>query len=239
MFKEITHINKEFNGLTFEEERHLYSLKGKPLKGSVSSVVAEFHEEFPFEEAIAKTMARTGRTKEDIAKEWQDTNEESVVRGNRVHQFGELYPFNRSLKPSCNQELACKKFWDELPEWIIPVGVEVRMYHKLYMFPGTSDILLYDTRRQGYIIADYKTNKDLFKNYMGKVMLAPFDKLLDSPFNHYQVQLSLYDLMLEQIGIHVIERKIIYLDFDGNYIMYNTTNLKPQLEQYLKEQHNV
>jgi hypothetical protein len=46
------------------------------------------------------------------------------------------------------------------PEWIVPVGVEIKMYHKVFRLPGTADILLF-TKNQEYIIVDYKTNKRL------------------------------------------------------------------------------
>lgn len=232
-------IQGSFSELSFEETSHTYYLQDKPLKGSVSSLIKDFYEPFPQEEALAKSTARTGKTREETLQEWKENNDESKERGHRVHLFGENYAVNRSLKPSCPQEEAMKKFWDELPEWIIPVGMELRMYHKLYMFPGTSDLLLYDTRRQGYIIADYKTNRDLFKNYKQKRMLAPFNNLLDSPFNHYQVQLSFYHILLEQLGIDVIERKIIYLSLEGKYVMYNAIDLTPQLKEYLPVKYNM
>jgi hypothetical protein len=31
-------------------------------------------------------------------------------------------------------------------EWIVPVGVEIKMYHKVFRFPGTADILLFITK---------------------------------------------------------------------------------------------
>jgi len=234
----IENIQSHFNDLSFIEDTHTYYLQGKPLKGSVSSLLKDFYEPFPQEDAVAKTMARTGRSKEDILQEWKENNDESKDRGHRVHLFGENYAVNKILVPSCPQEKAMKKFWDELPEWIIPVGMEVRMYHKLYSFPGTTDLVLYDTRRQGYIIADYKTNKDLFKNYKQKKMLEPFSHLLDCPYSHYKIQLSLYQIMLEQLGIKVIERKIIYLNFEGEYVMYNTEDLTLILNKYLKTIYN-
>lgn len=232
-------IESNFSGLTFDEENHRYFVDNKPLKGSVSTMIEDFYEPFPEDEAIQRTMAKTGKGREEILKEWKDINEESTERGHRVHVFAEKYPFNKKLKPQCPQEAAAKKFWDEMPEWIIPVSVELRMYHKRFMFPGTADLLLFDTKSQGYIIADYKTNKDLHKNFKGKRMLFPFEYLLDSPINHYQVQLSFYQIMLEQLGIHVISRKVIYLDFNGNYKMYECNDLTMQLKDYLNFQHNI
>jgi hypothetical protein len=75
-----------------------------------------------------------------------------------------------------------------------------------------------------YITGDYKTNEDLFKNYKEKKLLEPFDFLLDCPYNHYQIQLSLYQILLEQTNFFVSERWLIYLEADGNYKKYNCYN---------------
>lgn len=58
------------------------------------------------------------------------------------HLFGELYPFNRDLEPKSGFEKAIVKFWNDLPDFIIPVIMECRMYHKELMYAGTLDILL-------------------------------------------------------------------------------------------------
>jgi hypothetical protein len=65
-------------------------------------------------------------------------------------------------------------------------------------------------------------------------MLPPFQHLLDCPLNHYQIQLSFYQLLLEQLGIHVKERKVIYLTLEGEYIMWDTDDYTTQLKNFLK-----
>lgn len=232
-----------FIKLDFNEKKHIYFVDGKPLKSSVSKLISKFYKKFPTElkaEQIAEGNKMTGAinqytgmSKEDILKQWKEINLESTTRGTRVHEFGELYPFNRTLKPRCKQEEAVKKFWDDMPNHLVPVTMELRMYHFKKMFAGTADILLYDRKNDVYIIADYKTNKDLFKNYQGQKMLDNFSFLLDTPFSHYELQLSYYQILLEQIGISVSRRIIVYLDFDGNYKMYDTRDFTKIINQIL------
>jgi len=230
-------IKESFKDLVFNEKEHIYSVDDKPFNGSVSKLIETFYEKFNAPKIAARTAKYRGISTEEVLAEWTATNKEAIERGNRVHLFGELYPFNRSLKPSCPQEEAVVKFWNELPEWIIPVGVEIKMYHKVFMFPGTADILLFNTKNQQYIIADYKTNKDLFKNFKEKKMLGIFNQFLDNPFNHYQIQLSFYQILLEQLGIKVYKRRIIWLQLDGNYITYDTQDFTQELGQYLEIKH--
>jgi hypothetical protein len=229
----LTKIKEPFNKLTFEEEKHKYYVESKPIKISVSGLISNFYEHFNSKEIAPFSAAKEGVTEEEILKRWQDINLESRERGHRVHNFGELYQFNKNLKPSCPQEKAIVKFWEELPEHIIPVAAELRMYHFTYLFAGTADIILFDTKTQTYIIADYKTNKDLFKNYKGKTMIGPFSHFLDNPLNHYVIQLSYYQLLLEQLGVKVSKRVVIWLQLDGTYTLFNTEDVTDILKTTL------
>lgn len=218
-------IQEPFKELSFEEQKHKYYVKGEPLNKSVSALIGEFYEHFNAEEVAPYSAAKAGVTTEEILAQWAAINQESRDRGHRVHAFGEVYQVNRNLKPSCPQEEAIVKFWQNVPEHILPIAAELRMYHFKHLFAGTADIILFDTKTQSYIIADYKTNKDLFKNYKGKTMTGAFSHLLDMPINHYVIQLSYYQLLLEQVGVKVSQRIIIWLGLDGEYQLFNTDDV--------------
>lgn len=208
-----------FKDLSFKEKEHKYSVKGRPIEKSVSKLIENFYEEFDVDAIAPYSAIKAGVTTEEIKAQWAAINLESRERGHRVHAFGEVYQYNRRLKPSCPQEKAIVKFWSDIPEHIIPVEAELRMYHFKEFYAGTADFILYDTKANEYIIGDYKTNKDLYKNFQGKTMLAPFEYLLDMPLSHYQIQLSYYQILLEQIGVKVSKRLIVWLKLDGEYEM--------------------
>lgn len=224
----LQNIRREFIKLDFDEEKHVYFVDNKPLKASVSKLIKDYYIPFNAEEVAERKAKRTGLTKEDYLKEWKEINLEAINRGHRVHLFGEEYPYKKGrMTPFCLQEQAVIKFWDELPEHIILVGVEIRMYHKEKGYAGTADILLFDTMNQTYIIADYKTNKNLFKNFQGKTMINGFEHKLDMPFSHYEIQLSHYQILVEQVmGIKVSRRIVIHLEMDGNYKMYDCEDVR-------------
>ena len=229
----LTKIQRPFSNLTFEEKKHRYYVEGQPISKSVSALIGDFYEHFNAQQVAPYSAAKAGVTTEEILAQWATINQESRDRGHRVHAFGEVYQFNRNLKPSCPQEEAIVKFWKDIPEHILPLAAELRMYHFKHLFAGTADIILFDTKTQTYIIADYKTNKDLFKNYMGKTMIGPFSHLLDMPLNHYVIQLSYYQLLLEQVGVKVTKRVIIWLGLDGNYQVFNTEDVTSILKTTL------
>lgn len=224
-------IEYYFKDLRFKESTHTYKVDGKVLP-SVSGLIKNFVKPFP-KDAAGKSAKRLGLTETQVKSNWKAISDEACDRGNRVHLFGENYCFNRSLTPSCKQEEAVKKFWDELPEHIVPLKTEMQMYHKEFNYAGTADILLYDKASNSVIIADYKTNKDLFKNYKNKPMLSPFEDLLDCPFNKYQLQFSFYQILLEQTGLRVSGRKLIWLQKNGEYILYDTNDLTNTLRNQL------
>ena len=104
------------------------------------------------------------------------------------------------------------------------------MYHHEYLYAGTGDIM-YNKKKNSFLIGDYKTNKDLFKNFKDQKLYYPFADMLDTPFNKYQLQLSYYQLMLEQVGIPVSQRILIWLNDDATY---NAYQMKDMSTTYLK-----
>lgn len=231
--KTINKVINFYSDLTFDEPTHKYFVKGKPLKYSVSGLIKKFTKKKDFDK-IALQQDKKHRLPEGSHKRLWDYNKEAACAlGTKVHYFGELYPFARTMKPTNGHEEAIVKFWEDMPQHIIPVKMEIQMYHKKFMFAGTADILLYDTIKNVFIIADYKTNKDLFKNFGDETLKGPFSHLLDCPYDKYQLQLSFYQILLEQTGVKVESRRIVWLKPNGEYDMYLTEDYREPLMEYL------
>lgn len=220
-------IKNYYKDLTFEEKSHTYHYRGARVPLSVSGKIKQYYIPFDVQKQAEIKSFASGLPVSFFLDDWKEINEESTTRGTRVHLFGEQYPFDKSLSPSCPQEEAVKKFWDGLPPHIILIGVEIRMYCPKGNYAGTMDILLYDTIENVYFIADYKTNKDIFKNFDCKPMVNGFEHKIDMAYSHYEIQLSYYQKMIEQInGIKVTRRLIIYLKMDGNFDMYDCDDVR-------------
>lgn len=229
-------IKEFFKELSFEEEKHLYSLGDNPIKISVSGIIKKYKHPTDWKKVLKETAERQGKTEKEISEGWDNAAKIGCEIGNEAHHFGELYPFDRTLEPKTGFDKAIMRFWNDLPDYVVPLLLEIKMYHKGYLFAGTADILLYNTRTEKIIIGDYKTNKDLFKNYNRQKMTGPFKHLLCCPFNHYQLQLSFYQILLEQVpGIKISGRKLIWLKPDGTYLLYNLDDYTEELKQELKE----
>jgi hypothetical protein len=226
-------IEETFGELKFNEKRHIYTVNGKRLT-SVSKAIKKYYK--PFElERMARIVAKArGVSAAEIKREWNDKKEAACNRGNAAHLFGENY--REGMKPRTGLEKAVVKFWDDVPNHIILVYSELKMFLEELGLAGTGDIILYNLATNKFIIADYKTNEDLFKNYKGKKMIGPFSHLLDNNFNKYQIQLSFYQILLEQLGsdFQVESRRNIWLQDDGTYKMYKTEDFTSILLADLK-----
>lgn len=229
----LEHIKNTFKGLEFVEETHTYYVEGQALKKSVSGVIKDYVEEVDFELKAKEIDGRKGLPEGTTSTMWRYNSELSCAKGTKAHYFGEIYAFHRSIKPTDGLEEAIVKFYEELPSNIIVVDVELCMYHKELMIGGMADILLFDTNTGLYHIADWKSNADLFKNFRGKKLLAPFNNLLDNSFNKYQMQFSFYQVMFEQTGFKVGSRKLIHIKPDGTYEWYDTEDLTGVMREKL------
>ena len=210
-----------FKDLTFTEKDHSYYWKGNKVNKSVSAIVNKFSEEFDKMGNSLRVAKNTGRTQQEVLDEWEEKARVSRELGTRVHSFAEKYMLNRDIETDCNYEKAVKKFWAETQ--FSPIMAECQMYHKRHKFCGTADLLLLDTVSNSYVLGDFKTNSDLFKNFKGKKMLDPFDILYDMPHSKYSLQLSLYQLLIEQVKpIKISARVLIHLLPDGTYKQYFT-----------------
>lgn len=152
------------------------------------------------------------------------------------------------LIPTRPKEEAIIKFMDDLPKSYHLVLNEARVYSGLNkdadknptnQYCGTFDMLYYydgdgDPSKAGLVIFDYKTNKDLYKEYnrkVGKMFYPPFENLYDESYSAYVLQLNLYQIPLEDIGLKVLARRIIWLRDDGTYEKISLPNVTEKLRK--------
>ena len=146
---------------------------------------------------------------------------EKIIKGFDVCFTTELFnPFlcrNKNIKIKTNKQNTYRR--------IVSVEEVEQVLTKCIEVDSVSHTFLCTKR----LIPTHNTNEDLFKNYKGKTLLAPFEDLLDSPYNKYQLQLSMYQLLFEQCGFEVESRRIIWLKPNGTYENFKTEDLTQKL----------
>lgn len=162
----------------------------------------------------------------------------------------QLHKETNKLAPWHPKEEAIEKFMADLPSSFHLVLNEAKVYSGLNpneelnpkeQYCGTFDMLYYydgegDEDKAGLVILDYKTNKELQKEYsrnVGKMFYPPFEELYDESLSSYILQLSCYQIPLEDIGLKVLGRKIIWLKNDGTYEKISLPNVTDKLRNVL------
>jgi len=234
---------EKFGNIQFLEEGHRYFI-GEDEYIPVSNIIKEYEPEVDWDQKAADYAVKYKKKKEDVQRDWKLNNLKATISGTRTHEFGESYTNLLCGHPEliCEQnrpqyiqeyntmvstypkEDAIKKFYEDLEENLNPVGAEFKLSTK-YMkgvrhICGTCDLLFYDSENDYFVLADWKTNKSLIKEYSrdhGIMMTGCVSNMVDEPLSHYTIQFSLYQKMLESIGLKIGDRILVWLKDDGTY----------------------
>jgi len=203
--------------------------------------------------------ARRGMTREQVERMWWENSHAATNAGTGVHLYGEnlfywatdqielLDPVIKPqyeggyLFPHSPKETAALRFWEDVlgNDHYYPVLAETRIYTDVYA--GTFDLLFYyhdpdDEERSGLVIFDYKTNRELVKQYAidrHQMMKPPFDDLYDMDWSHYVLQLSAYQVGIENAGHKVSMRRIIWLKDDGTYELVKLPDVTQEIRRLI------
>lgn len=162
-------------------------------------------------------------------------------------QYNKEYNYLAPIHP---KEESVLKFQTELPASMHLVLNEAKVYsgknpddckNLKELICGTFDMLYYydgdgDESNAGFIILDYKTNGNLYSEYnqkFRKTLLSPFDDMIEQDLGLYTIQLSLYSLMLEDIGIQILDRRVVWLKNDGEYEIISVPDVSQRLRAVL------
>lgn len=170
---------------------------------------------------------------------------ELICEANRK-QWVEEY---KTLLPTYPKEEAVVKFYTEMnfdpSKRLYVVGAEFKLSTE-YMrgvkpICGTADILFYEENLifpedSGFVIGDWKTNKELEKEYTVKNdirMKYPMEKFKDTALSHYTLQFNMYQKMFESVGLNIIDRRLIWLKDDGSYEVRYIPKLNDKIMDYV------
>lgn len=227
--------------LEFQEDAHAYSWKRWPLT-SATQFVEQFARPFDALTHANNVAAREAVPVSTILDKWRKAGDDARTLGTAVHQFAEdqanlltqagLHAhWDGSLEgvPYSGYLRSVQRFYDETPEfyygWTVP---EVRVCHPEHFLAGTVDLVCnYHGLRS---ILDFKTSRKISYWGWGETMYWPFNKLRDSNFWHYTLQLSLYAMILhERHGYDADFLGIVWLSPNGHYRVHRCPRLDAAL----------
>lgn len=223
-----------FSDLSFDNQKHLYYWKGVRVPYSVTGLIKKFIPPFNELKILPLSAAKVSKaenrevTVHELKRRWQLINTTACELGTRTHNFLEHYTGLET--PTSPQEIAGVKYIKDLKGQYEISFRELRAYSEKYGYAGTMDIPLKVVGKEEYVIDDYKTTGDLFKAY--DYMFNPFSYLESSAYNHYQLQLSYYKIMLEDIGMKIVGTRLVHLMADGEYRIYPLYDFSKELRKY-------
>lgn len=223
-----------FSDLQFDENRHLYFVNGENYL-SVSKKIESHYEKFDEDYWLNRKAPQLGISKEELRAQWHKKRDDACEKGHKCHEYLELFkPGDEALADTPEKKAGLlflqNYIYKSNPRYHI-ITREFKMIHRLFRYCGTADLLLWDSYTNTIIVADWKTNEDLFKTF-GKLKF-PFQFLESNPYNKYQLQFSYYQLMIEQSQYKVSDRWLIYLEADGMYTIHKTTDYTQELAKML------
>lgn len=218
--RELIKTRQQELGLTFEEDKHIYTMNGRKDYPSVSKVLKQFYTEFPSEEISYHKAGGDPQKQQQLLDEWAAAGEYSTNMGSRVHYVLEKSVIERNgnykevRQPIFNCDLtqimkgdaminAGKKYIDLMEErGAVLLDTEMVLGDPELGYTGQPDKvwLMMNKEKTGFglVITDWKTNKK--KNFQEtsytKRLKDPFGKFPDTALGHYYLQLPLYAKLL-------------------------------------------
>jgi ATP-dependent exoDNAse (exonuclease V) beta subunit len=223
----------------FDPKYHKYTYDGKTFE-SVTKFIQRFHKPFDQEYWSKRKSEETGQEQTEILEQWKLINERSNFIGTSTHNWIENY-FNKIHQDIPNDlEIVerINKFNTIYAKHLYklePIKFEQRVFSVDWGLAGTFDALF--SWKDKLVILDWKTNKNFTtENKYGEKLLEPFSEYDKCHLNEYSIQISLYSLILEKIGLDVKAGYILYIGPEGEPQLHKCHDFRKKLEEYLENQ---
>ncbi|NBP55370.1 hypothetical protein EBU71_02315 [bacterium] len=201
----------------FNERSHSYYYKDTELT-SVTKYISNFHKKFDENFWAEKKSQKTGVPVQDILLEWKAGAKVSTDLGTQVHKWIENY-FLRVYQELpedpevINRINKFNKMWVKHLKNLEPVTFEQKVFSQKLGLAGTIDSIF--LKGDVPIIIDWKSNKkftqDLPEEKCWEKLLPPFQDWCKNHLNEYSIQISLYRLILEEVGINIHSGYLVHL----------------------------
>lgn len=225
----------------FDPIQHKYHLDGEHFI-SVTQFISKFHQKFDTEFWSKKKADDAGVSQDQILLEWKQLNDRANEIGTATHNWIENY-YNgiyQQLPTDLDVIDRINKFNLAYAKWLYkltPIKFEQRIFSRKWKIAGMMDSLF--EFNGNVFILDWKTNKKFThdEHEAGKFesLLEPFNDFFKNHLNEYSIQVSLYKLILREIGIDVKACYLLHIGPTEEAKMYKAHDLSDILETYLTE----
>jgi len=214
--------------IVFEDKRHVYYVE------SDDSI-----------DFSARYAMKHGLEQEDVKKMWKENGRRAAEEGTAVHQYMEDLFFGKDPMVSLYndrvadlQRKGFEFFYNNLIKNYELVDAEKVIASIDLRIAGMVDLIGINKSTGALALLDYKTNKSLKFENPWQTGLGPLLHLQDTNYNHYCLQLSLYQFIMEREGYLDAynateaepERVVIHIN-ESEVRCYNTPCMKKEIEK--------
>jgi ATP-dependent exoDNAse (exonuclease V) beta subunit len=195
--------------IEFHPEPHHYIL-GQEKLTSVTTLIHRWFPQFDAEAVAKKKAEREGSSFEALLLEWEKKRDQSSAFGTKVHLMAETIIQTKDDRAADHlaQNDREKAYLATLKEVLLRIakGYDFIESEKIIFSPthkvaGTVDLLLRSKDTGEFVIADWKTNREIkFSGYRQEMGSGPCVHLQNCNFNHYSLQTSAYGELLVAEG---------------------------------------
>lgn len=230
-------IHPNGDTIVFNEKYHTYKSLLRPSVKFVSGTgfLKRFKPEFERDRIAARCAAKDGVSIDEIIESWEYKGFFARTVGTLVHQFCEdwLSPGvdHTFVNTIVHSNVEIQKAARIKAEVCIPMLAEIEDKYEVIALEeiiascdlgiaGMIDLRCINRESGNVALLDYKTSKTINFNNRWGVMLEPLSHLDDANFNHYALQLALYEHIGLLEGYYSdsagVERTIIHIRDDGH-----------------------
>jgi len=226
----------------FDPDLHKYTLDGEHFI-SVTQFISKFHKPFETDFWSKKKAEDAGVSQDEILLEWKKLNDRANFVGSSMHNWIENY-YN--------------KLWQELPSdldvidrinkfnkiyasdlfKLNPIKFEQRIFSRKWKIAGMMDALF--EYKGNIFILDWKSNSKWTHDGHDKgrfeQLLYPFNDYYKNHLNEYSIQVSLYKLILKEVGVNIKTAYLVHIPSYEDATIYKTHDFSDILEKYLTQE---
>jgi len=229
--------------IIFEEEYHQYFIESAPEIRFTSGTTFLHKFTTPFDkDRISKNYALKHKLQqEEVLTQWENKGRTSRENGTEVHAYLEDLFNKKPAKTNTTNEVVAKMqkvsidLFSKISSMYNLVEAEKIVADVDNCVAGMVDLI--GKKDSTVIILDYKTNAKIDRENPWQTMKYPVQKLQDSNFNQYSLQLNIYqNIMMSQLYFPpetTFERYLLHITPD-QYEIIECPDLQNEVNQMFK-----
>jgi len=214
--------------LSFNEEKHIYTVDGDSNYTSVTTLIHKFFPHFDADEVIKKMKKGKnwgpdnqyyGMSNKAIKDKWSQSGKEASSLGTLMHLNIEYWYNNLPFTPKFESTLEYNLFQKYLSDHkdYVAYRTEWAVFSTKYKIAGSIDMIYHDPQDpEKFIIADWKRSKEIKWDNKWETGKPPIDHIPHCNYWHYTLQLNVYRLILEKYyGLKISQMFLVILHPDN------------------------